>query len=34
MMMREFEMIVWATINSREHIEAEGILKEGGKESP
>lgn len=33
-MMREFEMIVWATINSREHIEAEGILKEGGKESP
>lgn len=27
-------MIAWATINSAEHLEQEGILKEGGKESP
>lgn len=33
-MMHEFEMIAWATINSAEHLEQEGILKEGGKESP
>ena len=32
--MREFEMILWATINTKEHLEQEGILKEGGKESP
>jgi hypothetical protein len=34
MMMREFEIIIWAIINSKEHIEKEEILKDGEKESP
>lgn len=34
MMMREFEVIIWAIINSQENLEKEGILKEGEKESP
>lgn len=33
-MMREFEVIIWATINSRDFLDLEGVLKEGGKESP
>ena len=34
MMMREFEVIVWACINSKEYLEMEGILKDGEKETP
>jgi hypothetical protein len=34
MMMREFEVIIWACINDKEHLEREEVLKEGGKETP
>ena len=34
MMMREFEVLIWASLNSKEQLEEEGILKEGEKESP
>jgi hypothetical protein len=34
MMMREFEVLIWASLNSKEQLEEEGVLKEGEKESP
>jgi hypothetical protein len=34
MMMREFEVLIWASLNSKEKLEEEGVLKEGEKESP
>jgi hypothetical protein len=34
MMMREFEVLIWATINSKEMLDQESVLDEGGKESP
>jgi hypothetical protein len=34
MMMREFEVIIWACINSKEQLDQEGILRDGEKETP
>lgn len=35
MMMREFEVLVWASINSREQLEQEGVLEDDGeKDTP
>jgi len=33
--MREFEVLVWASINSREQLDQEGVLEDdGGKDTP